>query len=108
MPILRSRAAARARLNEALAKHLIEDFTEHGAEVIGKLRRDKPADYLRMVTTAFQNDEPVSVGRGLAAKIIDQVDAHIHHILTTGRLNQAAQDHAERIARLPEARRRFL
>jgi len=45
---------------------------------------------------------------GMAAKIIEQVDAHIRQILSAGRLEQAAQDHAERIARLPEARRRFL
>jgi hypothetical protein len=36
------------------------------------------------------------------------VDLHIRQILTAGRMEQAAQDHAERIARLPEARRRFL
>lgn len=40
-----SRKMARARLNEALAMHLINDFTEHGAEVIAKLRRDKPAGF---------------------------------------------------------------
>jgi len=45
---------------------------------------------------------------GMAAKIVEQVDGHIRHILTAGRLEQAAQDHAERIAKLPEARRRFL
>jgi hypothetical protein len=60
-----SRKAARARLNEALAKHLIDDFTEHGAEVIAKLRKNKPADYLKMVTTAFQSEDPPAVPRAL-------------------------------------------
>jgi hypothetical protein len=46
--------SARQRLNAALAEHLINDFTANGAGVIAKLRQDKPADYLRMVTTAFQ------------------------------------------------------
>lgn len=45
---------------------------------------------------------------GMAAKIVEQIDTHIRQILSAGRLEQAAQDHAERIARLPEARRRFL
>jgi hypothetical protein len=54
------------------------------------------------------NDTAALLKLGMAAKIVEQVDAHIRHILTAGRLEQAAQDHAERIARLPEARRRFL
>jgi hypothetical protein len=45
---------------------------------------------------------------GMAGKIVAQLDEHVRHILTAGRLEQAAQDHAERIAKLPEARRRFL
>jgi len=45
---------------------------------------------------------------GMAAKIVEQIDTHIRQILSAGRLEQAAQDHAERIAKLPEARRRFL
>ena len=45
---------------------------------------------------------------GMAAKIVDQIDAHVRQILAAGRLKQAAQDHADRVARLPEARRRFL
>ena len=54
------------------------------------------------------NDTAALLKLGMAAKIVEQVDAHIRHILSAGRLEQAAQDHAERIARLPEARRRFL
>ena len=45
---------------------------------------------------------------GMAAKIVEQIDTHIRQILSAGRLEQAAQDHAERIAKLPEARRWFL
>lgn len=45
---------------------------------------------------------------GMAAKIVEQVDQHVRQIVTAGRIEQAAQDHAERIAKLPEARRRFL
>ena len=63
-----SRKMARARLNEALAMHLINDFTEYGAEVIAKLRRDRPADYLKMVTTAFENDEPPPAPRSMNSR----------------------------------------
>jgi hypothetical protein len=44
----------------------------------------------------------------MAAKIVDQVDAHIRAILDAGKIQMAANDHADRIAKLPEARRRFL
>ena len=54
------------------------------------------------------NDTAALLKLGMAAKIVEQIDAHIRHILTAGKLEQAAQDHADRIARLPEARRRFL
>lgn len=64
--------------------------------------------YFERAGALMPGDTAALLKLGMAAKIIDQVDAHIHHILTAGRLNQAAQDHAERIARLPEARRRFL
>ena len=54
------------------------------------------------------NDTAALLKLGIAAKIVDQIDAHVTHIVTAGKLEQAAQDHADRIARLPEARRRFL
>jgi hypothetical protein len=56
--------------------------------------------------------EPSDTGKllklSMAGKIIDQIDAHILHIINAGKLEAAAQDHAERIAKIPEARRRFL
>ena len=54
------------------------------------------------------NDTTALLKLGMAGKIVAQVDDHIRHIIAAGRLEQAAQDHAERIARLPEARWRFL
>lgn len=54
------------------------------------------------------NDTAALLKLGMAARIVDQIDAHVRHILTAGKVEQAAQDHAERIAKLPEARRRFL
>ena len=38
-------ALARQRLNSVLANHLIQDFAANGAEVVAKLRQDKPVEY---------------------------------------------------------------
>ena len=65
-------ASARERLNAALADHLIDDFKAHGAEVIAKLRKDKPAEYLKMVTTAFQNQGAVPAVRAPSRKFAGQ------------------------------------
>jgi len=73
-------------------------------EVLAMLRQayfDRAADLM-------PNDTAALLKLGMAAKIVEQIDAHVRHILTAGKLEQAAQDHADRIARLPEARRRFL
>ena len=53
------------------------------------------------------NDTGALLKLGMAEKIVAQVDDHIRRIISAGRLEQAAQDHAERITKLPEARRRF-
>lgn len=83
-----------------------EFYEEEGGlrDVLDTLRRA----YFDRAGELMPGDTPALLKLGMAAKIVEQVDAHIHHILTAGRLEQAAQDHAERIAKLPEARRRFL
>ena len=45
---------ARQRLNKVLANHLIQDFAANGAEVIAKLRKDKPVEYMKMVSAILQ------------------------------------------------------
>jgi hypothetical protein len=73
-------------------------------EVLQTLRQayfDRAADLM-------PNDTAALLKLGMAAKIVDQVDQHIQHILVAGKIEQAAQDHADKIAKLPEARRRFL
>jgi hypothetical protein len=64
--------------------------------------------YFDRAADLMPNDTAALLKLGMAAKIVDQIDAHIGHIIAAGKLEQAAQDHADRIARLPEARRRFL
>jgi riboflavin synthase alpha subunit len=73
-------------------------------EVMQTLRQayfDRAADLM-------PNDTAQLLKLGMAAKIVDQIDGHVVHIINAGKIQQAAQDHADRIARLPEARRRFL
>lgn len=48
---------ARTRLGQALTNHLVADFSQHGAEVIAKLRMEKPSEYLKMVSAILEKDE---------------------------------------------------
>ena len=83
-----------------------EFYEEEGGlkDVLETLRRA----YFERAGELMPGDSAALLKLGMAAKIVDQVDAHIRQILNAGRLEQAAQDHAERIGKLPEARRRFL
>ena len=83
-----------------------EFYEEEGGlkDVLETLRRA----YFDRAGELMPGDTAALLKLGMAAKIVEQVETHIRHILTAGRLEQAAQDHAERIAKLPEARRRFL
>jgi hypothetical protein len=64
--------------------------------------------YFDRAADLMPNDTSALLKLGMAAKIVDQVDAHIRAILDAGKIQMAADDHADRIAKLPEARRRFL
>ena len=50
----------RTRLNNAIANQFIADFTANGGEVIAKLRRDKPLEYIKMMTAILQQAEAAS------------------------------------------------
>ena len=81
-------------------------YEEEGGlrDVLATLRQA----YFNRAADLMPNDTAPLLKLGMAAKIVDQIEGHVTHIITAGRLEQAAQDHADRIARLPEARRRFL
>jgi len=83
-----------------------EFYEEEGGlrDVLDMLRRA----YFDRAGDLMPNDVAALLKLGMAAKIVEQVDAHVRHLLAAGKMEQAAQDHAERIAKLPEARRRFL
>jgi hypothetical protein len=81
-------------------------YEEEGGlrDMLATLRQayfDRAADLMPSDTAAL-------LKLGMAAKIVDQIQSQVTHIVTAGKVEQAAQDHADRIARLPEARRRFL
>jgi hypothetical protein len=50
-------ARARTRLGQALTKHVVDDFTVHGAEVIAKMRNEKPLDYVKLVHTILEKED---------------------------------------------------
>lgn len=83
-----------------------EFYEEDGGlrDVLDTLRRA----YFERAGELMPGDGPALLKLGMAAKIVEQIDLHVRQILSAGRIEQAAQDHAERIAKMPEARRRFL
>ena len=52
----------RVRLGRALGEHMSDDFDAFGAEVIAKLRTDKPVEYMKLMT---------SILSGAAGKDVD-------------------------------------
>ena len=81
-------------------------YTESGGlkEVLDTLSEA----YLDRAASLMPNDTAALLKLGMARKIVTEIEQHIEAIFTAGKIQLAAQDHAERIAKLPEARRRFL
>ncbi|WP_420137742.1 hypothetical protein [Sphingomonas sp.] len=67
-----SPALAHAKLRGALTKHLISDFDAHGAQVIAKMRTDKPVDYLKMITAMLQQEDPNDAAAGPTYHVIER------------------------------------
>ena len=44
------------RLGHALSEHVVADFSAHGAEVVAKLRQDKPLDYLKLIQAMLEKE----------------------------------------------------
>ena len=47
----------RARLRRALVNNLILDFEANGTELVAKMRKDKPLDYLKLVNTILDEED---------------------------------------------------
>jgi len=67
-----SGAQARQRLNSVLANHLIQDFAANGAEVVARLRKDKPVEYLKMVTTILQQQAASEAAQAPEYNVIER------------------------------------
>lgn len=73
-------------------------------EVLDTLRNA----YLDRAAGLMPADTSALLKLGMARKIVGEIEQHIQAIFVAGKIEAAAQDHADRIAKLPEARRRFL
>jgi hypothetical protein len=62
----------RTKLRGALTKHLVSDFDAHGADVIAKMRTDKPVDYLKMITAMLQQEDPNDPASGPTYHVIER------------------------------------
>ena len=67
-----SGAQARQRLNNVLANHLIQDFAANGAEVVARLRKDKPVEYLKMVTALLQQQAASEAAQAPEYNVIER------------------------------------
>jgi len=63
---------ARTRLGQAMTRHLVDDFAAHGAEVIAKLRTDKPADYLKMVSAVLEKEDAAAEAAAVAYNVVER------------------------------------
>lgn len=73
-------------------------------EVLDTLRKA----YFHRAADLMPNQTSELLKLGMAAKIVDQIDQHVLYIINAGKVEQAAQEHADKIARIPEAKRRFI
>lgn len=52
---------SRNKLGEAFLEALYSDFQEHGIEVIARVRRDKPDQYLKVIASILPKDINLNV-----------------------------------------------
>jgi hypothetical protein len=52
---------SRNKLSEDFVADILADWTEHGAAVIGKVRQEKPTEYLKVVAGVITKDVNVTV-----------------------------------------------
>jgi phytoene dehydrogenase-like protein len=72
MPAGRTQAQIRAKLSKALTKHLVDDFAEHGADVVAKLRVDKPNEYLKMVSAVLEREDAAEAAAAVAYNVVER------------------------------------
>lgn len=68
----RATAAARLRLGDALTKHVVSDFAANGAEVVAKLRQEKPLDYVKLVQAILEKENAGAAALGPTYNVIER------------------------------------
>ncbi len=66
---------SRNRLSEAFIADVYDDWIENGATAIGKMREDRPGDYVKVIA-ALVTKEPTGVDEDLL-RIANMTDAEI-------------------------------
>ena len=72
----RAVAAARLRLGDALTKHVVSDFSANGAEVVAKLRTEKPLEYVKLVQAILEKEDASAAALQSTYNVIER---HIVH-----------------------------
>ena len=68
----RAVAAARLRLGDALTKHVVDDFSVNGAEVVAKLRTEKPLDYVKLVQAILEKEDADAAAINAGYNVIER------------------------------------
>jgi hypothetical protein len=68
----RAVAAARLRLGDALTKHVVSDFSANGAEVVAKLRQEKPLDYVKLVQAILEKEDAGAAALDATYNVIER------------------------------------
>jgi hypothetical protein len=63
---------ARNLLGEAMLSDLYDDWLQHGAEVIRKVRESRPADYLKIVAMIVSKAEDLSLDSEMRDAAVEQ------------------------------------
>ncbi|MFG1179008.1 hypothetical protein [Xanthobacter versatilis] len=63
---------SRSKLGEEFLEKLYADFAEHGADVIARVREEKPDQYLRVVACLLPKEVKVSTEADLSDEELDR------------------------------------
>lgn len=72
--------SARSRISEAFLRSLADHFASHGATVIAKVREDRPADYLKIVSAVIPREVHITTDP-MQELSDDELEASIQYLL---------------------------
>ena len=73
----KAKPPSRTVLANAYIKDLTEDYVEHGAYVIRKLREEKPAEYIKHVSALIPKETKIEITHEIKELTDEQVHARI-------------------------------